>query len=181
MDHYVLSCGSGNVTCRGFGLLTQTTITFNSRVYCDSPSLGEHLLRCGIDTSNIYVFTSQYNHTKRFTCGEHLLRCGIDTSIYIVIIIINTLQSNKLSRTTAHPRIRATAQPRNRATAQHPQGLGNPPNNLLRLLETPYTTLLVFPARCYTLWLLSYPEWAGIPNTRKGLTLIRLYKLVQLS
>ena len=102
MDNYVLSCGSGNVTCRGFGLLTQNTITFNSRVYCDSPSLEEYLLRCGIDTNNINVFTSRYNHTKRFTCGEHLLRCGIDTSIYIVIIIINSLQSNELSRTTAH-------------------------------------------------------------------------------
>ena len=118
--------------CRGFGLLTQNTITFNSRVYYYSQSLGEHLLRCGIDTSNIYLFTSPYNHTKRFTCGEHLLRCGIDTSIYIVIIIINTLQSNKLSRTTAHLR--------NRATGQHPQGLGSPPNILHRLRETPYTT-----------------------------------------
>ena len=92
------------------------------------PSLGEHLLRCGIDTSSIYVFTSPNNHTRQFTSGEHLLRCGIDTSIYIVIIIINTLQSNNLSRTTVHLRNRAP-----------PQGLGNPPKSH-RLRETPYTT-----------------------------------------
>ena len=129
------------VTCRGFGLLTQNIITFNSRVYYDFPSLGEHLLRCGIDTSNIYIyiyiyiFTSPYNHTKRFTCGEHLLRCGIDTSIYIVFIIINTLQHNKLSRTTAHPRNRASAQPRNTRRASGAPRItfsdfGKPPTRL---------------------------------------------------
>ena len=96
------------------------------------PSRGEHL-RCGIDISNIYIFTSPYNHTKRFTCGEHLLRCGIDTSIYIAFIIINTLLYNRLSQTTAHPR--------NRATAQFPQGLGSPLNSLLRLLGKPPTRL----------------------------------------
>ena len=96
--------------------------------------------------------------------GEHLLRCGIDTCIYIVIIIINTLQSNKLSRTTAH---RVSMQPRNRVTPAGPRE-PPPPPSLLRLRETPYTTLLVFPARCSTLWLLSYPERAGIPNNEEG-------------
>ena len=124
--------------CRGFGLLTQNTITFNNRVH-HFPSLGEHLLRCGIGTSNIYVITSPNNHTKRFTCGEHLLS-GIDSSIYIVIIIIHTLQSNNLSRTAAHRCNCASTQPCNRATAHHPQGLGSPPSSLHRLRETPYTT-----------------------------------------
>ena len=32
-----------------------------------------------------------------FTCVEHFVRCGIDTRIYIVFIIINTLQYNRLS------------------------------------------------------------------------------------
>ena len=38
-----------------------------------------------------------------YSLGEHLLRCGIDTSIYIVSIIMNTLWYNRFSRTTAHP------------------------------------------------------------------------------
>ena len=92
----------------------------------------------------------------------------IHTSIYIVIIIINTLQSNNLSRTTAHPHNCASSHPRNRATPAGPLEPPPPPSSLLRLRGTPYTTLLVFPARCYTLWLLSYPERAGIPISEEG-------------
>ena len=62
-------------------------------------------------------------------------------------------------------RIRATAQPHNRAIPAGPRG---PPNSLLRLRETHYTTLLVFPALCLTLRLLSYPEKAGIPTYEEG-------------
>ena len=65
-----------------------------------------------------------------------------------------------LSRTTAHPRIRATA--------QFPQGLGSPPNSLLRLRETPYTTLTVFPVLSPASRPLSYPARAGIPYCEEG-------------
>ena len=126
----------------------------------------EHLLRCGIYTSTD-IFTSLYDHTKRFTCGEHLLRCGIDTSTYIVFIIIICIlyySTNSLSLTIAHPR--------NRTTAQFPQGLGSPPNSLLRLRETPYTTLLVFPA-LYPRHDFSVTQKGRVsPPTRKGLTLL---------
>ena len=36
-------------------ITTKTQLRFNNRVYSDSPSHGEYLLRCGIDTSNRYV------------------------------------------------------------------------------------------------------------------------------
>ena len=72
--------GDSSVTCRGFGSASDTTkkkLRFNNRVYSDSLSHVEHLLRCGIDTS---------------TC--------------IVFIIIIYYSTNSLSRTTAHPRNR---------------------------------------------------------------------------
>ena len=95
------------------------------------------------------------------TCGEHLLRCGIDTSTYIVFIIIIYYSTNNLSRTTAQLRIRTTV-----------QGLGSPPNSLLRLRETPYTTLLVFPA-LYPRHDFSVTQKGRVsPFTRKGLTLL---------
>ena len=90
------------------------------------------------------IFTSLYNHTKRFTCGEHLLRCGIDTSTYIVLIIIIYYSTNSLSRL------------RNRAILAGPlasQASGNPLHD--------YTS---FPCSISTSRLLSYPERAGIPN-----------------
>ena len=89
-------------------------------------------MRCGIDTSNIYV-NHYTTHQAVITCGEHLLRCGIDTSNTYF-----TLQSIHYST------IDSPKQPRIRATTQHPQGLGSPPNSLVRLRETPYTTLLVY-------------------------------------
>ena len=114
-----------------------------------------------------YVFTSPYNHTKRFTCREHFLRCGIDTSISIVIIIINTLQSNTLSRTTAHPRNHASAQPRNTCRAS------GAPRIAFADFGKPPTRLLVFPARWLRAMASQLPGMgAGIPNTRKGLTLL---------
>ena len=85
-------------------------------------------------------------------------RCGINTSIIYLIMIITTLQYKQ-------------SLPNNRASTQ-PQGLGSPPNSLLRFRETPYTTLLVFPD-LYPVYiqpsllyirLLSYPARAGIPN-----------------
>ena len=132
------------------------TITFNSRVYYDSPSPGEHLLRCGIDTSNTYVH-HHTTHQAVITCGEYLLRCGIDTSIYI-------LHYNQFTIV----QFDSPEQPRIRATAHHPQGLGRPLNSLLRLRENPYTTRLVFPVLWLTIRPLRYPERAGIPNYKEG-------------
>ena len=93
----------------------RTQLRFNNRVYSDSPSR-----------------------------GENLLRCGINTSTYTVFIIIIYYSTNSLSRTTAHTRNCATVQPRNSRRASG----ARPPNSLLRLRETPYATLLVFPALC---------------------------------
>ena len=59
--------------------------------------------------------------------------------------------------------------PNNRTIAQSPQGPREPPKySLLRLRETPYTTLLVFPALYPTSRPLSYPARAGIPNYEEG-------------
>ena len=80
-----------------------------------------------------------------------------------MICTVKTLQYKQ-----SLPNNRASAHPRNRATAQSPQGLGSPPKSLLRLWETPYTTLLVFPALYPTSRLLSYPARAGIPNYEEG-------------
>ena len=116
----------------------------------------------------IYSITTLYKHTQRLTCGEYLLRCGINTSIILISYYNPTLQyKQSLPGNTRFPRIRATvytispggtptvrasAQP---PTAQLPQGLGSPPNSPLRLRETPYTTLLVFPV----LSSFSYSKW----------------------
>ena len=61
----------------------------------------------------IYTFTSPYNHSKRFTCGEHLLRCGIDTSIihsfhydqYTTVQIVSPEQPRNTRRASGAPRI----------------------------------------------------------------------------
>ena len=67
---------------------------------------------------------------------------------------------------SAHPQSRPgehpfSASPRNH-TVWLPQGFGSLPNSLLRLWETPYTTLLVFPALPISRTL-SNPARAGIP------------------
>ena len=109
------------VTCRGFGRASddynKTQLRFNNRVYLNSLSHGEHLLRCGIYTSTD-IFTSLYDHTKWYTCGKHLLRCGIDTSTYIVFIIIIYICTTVQIVSPGQPHIRATAQPHNRATCE---------------------------------------------------------------
>ena len=66
----------------------------------DSPSPGEHLLRCGMDT-NIYLYSYITTHRTVITCGEHLLRCGIDTSTYIVCNTIVYYSQIKLSDLSA--------------------------------------------------------------------------------
>ena len=58
----------------------------------------------------IYRITSPYNHTKQFTCGEHLLRCGINTSNIYNHMIITTLQYKQSlpnNRASAQPHNRA--------------------------------------------------------------------------
>ena len=67
---------------------------------------------------------------------------------------------------SAHPQSRPgehplSAHPRNH-TVWLPQGFGGLPNSLLRLWETPYATLLVFPALPVSRTL-SNPARAGIP------------------
>ena len=57
------------LTCRGFGFLEQHTIIFNSWFYYDSPSLGEYLLRCGIDISIYMNITIQ--HTEQLVHVEN--------------------------------------------------------------------------------------------------------------
>ena len=76
----------------------------------DSPSPGEYLLRCGMDT-NIYIYIYITTHRTVITCGEHLLRCGIDTSIYIVY---NNISATELYAQWGFPRntLRALGAPR---------------------------------------------------------------------
>ena len=90
------------------------------------------------------------------------MRCGINTSI--IYFIMSNYYTTVHTVSPEQPRIRASA---NHATAQFPQGLGSPPNSLLRLRETPYMTLLAFPALYQTSQPLSYPPRAGIPNTKE--------------
>ena len=75
-------------------------------------------------------------------------------------MLITTLQYKQ-----SLPNNRASAQPRSSHRAS------GAPRIVLRLRETPYTTLLVFPGLYPKSRPLSYPARAGILNTRKGLTL----------
>ena len=144
-----------SVTCRGFGRASddynKTQLRFNNRVYLDSLSR-----------------------------GEYLLRCGIDTSTYIVFIIIIYYSTHSLSRTTAHLRNRTTTQgfgsPRiawwnwapscwgvwwnwapSHWGAWVSQASGNPLHDSTSL-----------PCSISTSRLLSYPERAGIPIYEEG-------------
>ena len=154
---YIVRFNSRNgayVTCRGFGWTHQNTITFNNRVYSGSQSHGEHLLRSGINI---------HNHiTIRSHPTVHMWRIPPEMRHWYQQYIFNHDHYYTTVQTVS------PEQPRIRATAQFPQGLGSPPSSLLRLRETPYTTLLVFPALYPTSRLLSYPARAGIPNYEEG-------------
>ena len=130
-------------------------LRFNKRVYSDSPSRGEHLLRCGIDTSNRYIYITMQSHQTFYMWRappemRHWYQRIHSNHYHNILQYKQSLPNNRASAqprsTLSHFTIVYQSLPKNRATAQCLQGPGSPPNSLLRLRETPYTTLIVFPA-----------------------------------
>ena len=120
-----------HVTCRGFGWTQQNTITFN-KGFIQAPRAVESTYGDAALIPAIHRITSPYNHTKWFTCGEHLLRCGINTSnIYtcnhMLITTLQYKQSLPNNRASAQPRNtwRASGAPRIASS-----GFGKPPTRL---------------------------------------------------
>ena len=121
----------------------------------------------------IYIITSLYDHTKRLTCGEHLLRCGINTSNIYLIMIITTLQYKQVSPEQPHIRKTTPPRSPHRASGAPPPppriafriafpGFGKPPTRLN------YCSLLYIQRHGFSVT----QQGRVFPITRKGLTLL---------
>ena len=109
---------------------------------------------------------NQYNPTLYHKSRPGNTRLPRNRAIaYIILARGNT----HLPRPGEH---KLSAHPRNH-TVWLPQGFGSLPNSLLRLWETPYVTLLVFPALPVSRTLSNparagIPLWLGSSNTTSG-------------
>ena len=122
-------------------------------------------MRGGIDTSLIHYYNTIQSQPNGTHVANTSCKAALMPSLYVIITIITILIYIISPRGIDLPRIRAllTSLPGNRSSTHPPNrafptGPQEPPasNSLPMVRETPYTTVIVFPA-LFGRFLIDYP------------------------